>query len=251
MDPGDYDLLLDDWPYKSGVVSARQVMTRGGRPVVQVRVELGILQMELEGRPDGARPEGCDSYLDYLTKRRFAESDLFELSDEDRYEIDHEIAIYNQRRLGLMALRDFRRTAGDARHVLDLLLLIAEVLPEDEWMIAHLRYLPLVIFHHIQASAMEAIIRSGPEAAIDCLDEGKTQLESLYESPMSGEEGSEVIAPFIEQLDEMAEGLRSEFHIGRTLAEQLEEAIAKEQYELAAKIRDEMARRGGHGGGSG
>ena len=41
----------------------------------------------------------------------------------------------------------------------------------------------------------------------------------------------------------MRESLRQHFRVGRTLQEQLAEAIASEKYELAAEIRDEMNRR--------
>jgi hypothetical protein len=38
-------------------------LATGGR-AIQVRLELGILQMALEGRPDGRRPHGSPSLLD-------------------------------------------------------------------------------------------------------------------------------------------------------------------------------------------
>jgi protein-arginine kinase activator protein McsA len=41
----------------------------------------------------------------------------------------------------------------------------------------------------------------------------------------------------------MRESLRQHFHVGRTLEEQLTDAIASEKYELAAQIRDELAKR--------
>ena len=42
----------------------------------------------------------------------------------------------------------------------------------------------------------------------------------------------------------MKESLRKEYHVGKTLAEQLAEAVAAEEYERAARLRDEIARRG-------
>jgi len=43
---------------------------------------------------------------------------------------------------------------------------------------------------------------------------------------------------------ELRETLRTEFKVGKTLNERLTDAIANEQYEEAAKLRDEMRRRG-------
>ena len=42
---------------------------------------------------------------------------------------------------------------------------------------------------------------------------------------------------------ELRESLRQHFRVGRTLQEQLAEAVANEQYEQAAAIRDELNRR--------
>ena len=45
------------------------------------------------------------------------------------------------------------------------------------------------------------------------------------------------------RLVELRETLRSEYSVGQTLKEKLTEAVEQEQYELAAKIRDELMRR--------
>ena len=45
------------------------------------------------------------------------------------------------------------------------------------------------------------------------------------------------------RLIELRESLRSEYAVGQTLAEKLAEAVADEQYELAAQLRDELTRR--------
>ncbi len=42
---------------------------------------------------------------------------------------------------------------------------------------------------------------------------------------------------------EMRESLRKEYKVGKTLDERLADAVASEQYELAAQLRDELARR--------
>jgi protein-arginine kinase activator protein McsA len=42
---------------------------------------------------------------------------------------------------------------------------------------------------------------------------------------------------------ELKESLRQEHDVGRTLAEQLTDAISAEEYERAAKLRDEISRR--------
>src|SRR5690348_9843892 len=54
----DIDRVLQEWPYQPGEISARLVRAADGREVVQMRVEMGLLQLETDGRPDGTRPSG-------------------------------------------------------------------------------------------------------------------------------------------------------------------------------------------------
>jgi hypothetical protein len=53
------DDALSGWEYEPGTVQARLVKGADGRPLIQMRVELGVLQIEPAGRPDGARPHDC------------------------------------------------------------------------------------------------------------------------------------------------------------------------------------------------
>src|SRR5207248_5844637 len=64
----DLDDVIQGWPYdpEPGEILAREVRARDGRMVLQIRIELGVLQLEVGGRPDGLRPHGFSSYLDYL-----------------------------------------------------------------------------------------------------------------------------------------------------------------------------------------
>src|ERR1700726_4647370 len=62
----DIDNALRGWDYKAGVIQARLVKARDGREVIQMRVDLGVLQIEQGSRPDGARPHGFPTYFAYL-----------------------------------------------------------------------------------------------------------------------------------------------------------------------------------------
>ena len=50
------DHILRNWPYDPRSVSARVCQGSDGREILQMRVDMGILQLEVEGRPDGTRP---------------------------------------------------------------------------------------------------------------------------------------------------------------------------------------------------
>ncbi len=68
MNP-DISELLDKWPFESGKINARLVKGKDGLPRIQVRLDLGLLQMHTEGRPDGQRPFGYTSLLEYFESR--------------------------------------------------------------------------------------------------------------------------------------------------------------------------------------
>lgn len=52
----DISRLLDSWEYRPGQVLVRRLKPKGGREKIQLRLDLGVLQMDAEGRPDGKRP---------------------------------------------------------------------------------------------------------------------------------------------------------------------------------------------------
>ena len=63
------DRILRDWPYDPEGISVRKKKGDDGRDVLQMRLDLGLLQLEATGRPDGTRPQGADTYFDYLVGR--------------------------------------------------------------------------------------------------------------------------------------------------------------------------------------
>ncbi|HRX81229.1 MAG TPA: DNA helicase UvrBC, partial [Pirellulaceae bacterium] len=56
--PEHLDELLRDWSYEPQALGVRIVTGSDGRDVLQMRIDMGVLQLEMEGRPDGARPKG-------------------------------------------------------------------------------------------------------------------------------------------------------------------------------------------------
>ena len=61
----DLQPTLTDWPYDAEQISVRKILGADGAVRIQMRVELGVLQMEAEGRPDGSHPFGSASLLAY------------------------------------------------------------------------------------------------------------------------------------------------------------------------------------------
>ena len=237
----DIDRLLRQWAYEPGEVSARLVRASDDREVLQMRVEMGILQLEVERRPDGQRPGGADTYFDYLLGLATHEGEDFELTTEQCTAADREFLQFYHRRICWLALREFRRAARDADHSLAFMDFVRAHSPNEEWTLSHEQYRPFVLFHRTQAAALATLEESTPEAAVAELNRGIERFRDLfvqYEAEDQFEEDELVV-----RLVELKDTLREQYNIKPTLSEQLAAAVAREEYELAAKIRDELARK--------
>ena len=234
----DIDTLLKNWDFQPGEVNARLVKARNGREVVQMRVDMGLLQMETDLRPDGLRPNGAETYYDYLVSEVIREGGSFRLSKEQCSEADREFVQYYHRRLCWLSLREYRRAAKDADHSLAFMDFVREHSPDEEWTLSHEQYRPFVLFHRVQAASLAALQESGPEAAISEINRGLGQFRDLFARYDAVEQYDE--DELVKRLLEMRESVRQRYEVGRTLDEQLAEAIQAENYELAATIRDKM-----------
>src|SRR5436853_2451468 len=80
----DFDIsdLLAQWEYQPGQVVVRKFKAKDGQEKIQLRVDLGLLQMNAEGRPDGKRPFGYTSLLEHYQARLYKHVAAHEGSDE-------------------------------------------------------------------------------------------------------------------------------------------------------------------------
>jgi hypothetical protein len=62
----DISALLREWQYQPGQITARFVPGADGDQRIQVRLDLGLLQMHADGRPDGEHPFGYGSLLEFF-----------------------------------------------------------------------------------------------------------------------------------------------------------------------------------------
>lgn len=234
------DRILSDWAYDPGNVSVRIVRGDDGRNVIQVRIDMGVLQMETSGRPDGSRPNGYETYLDYLVSQTMHDED-FELNEEQCLEIDREFVQFYHRRVCWLTIRKYGQAVADADHTLALMDFCLDHSPDEEWTMTHEQYRPLVLFHRTQARALDQLDQHAAEAAVHTINTGLKQLRELFIEHDAEElfDDNELIL----QLTGLRESMRDRYHVGRTLEEQLQDAVSREQYELAARIRDELARR--------
>ena len=80
----DLSEILGDWPYDPGKVNVRLIRSTEGEPLIQIRLDLGILQLRYDGRPDGRSVNGYPSLLEYFEARLDGiEPEADENGDED------------------------------------------------------------------------------------------------------------------------------------------------------------------------
>jgi hypothetical protein len=235
------DRLLREWAFEPGRPVVRRVVGEDGREVLQMRVDMGLLQLEPKGRPDGERPEGFDTYYDYLVAAAFQEGPEFALGPERQQEVDREFVQFYHRRICWLTLNEYEQAAADAEHSLRLMDFSSAYAEDRDWAMLHEQYRPFVLFHKVQASALTKLQEDEPEAAVEEIGAGLQSLQAIFTQHGAEEHFDEDL--FVVKLREMQDSIKSQFHIGPSLAEQLADAVATEQYELAAKLRDRLARK--------
>lgn len=237
----DIDRILQQWPFEPGEISARLVPAADGREVLQMRVEMGVLQLETSGRPDGARPGGAATYFDYLLELAEQSGEAaFVLSSEQCSEADREFMQFYHRRICWLALREFRRAANDADHTLAFMDFAHNHSPNEEWTLSHDQYRPFVLFHRTQAAALATLEEAGPQAAMQELNQGLARFQDLFAQFEALDQFDD--DDLVRRLHELRDTLREQYDLKPSLSDQLAKAVADEKYELAAKLRDELSR---------
>jgi hypothetical protein len=240
-DPDNIDEVLQNWPYDPAALSVRIVNGLDGRDVIQMRIDMGILQLELEGRPDHTRPHGFETYYDYLISQAATKGEDFELDEDQCNEVDREFVQYYHRRICWLRLQNYRKAVMDADHTLALMDFCKKYSADEQWTVTHEQYRPFVMFHRTQALALAELEDQHAESAVEAINEGLDRIREVFVEYEAEDQFDD--DELVQRLHELREALRKEYDVGRTLNERLRDAVAAEQYELAAKLRDELMRR--------
>jgi len=239
----DLTSILHDWPFRPGKVNARLITGDDGRRHVQVRLDVGILQMQVRGRPDGTRPEGFESLLEYhetrLDESLEAEEELV-LGSQESQRLREEAAQYHHRYLAMLALEDFESVVRDTARNLRVIELCAKHAENDSDKRALLPLRPYIAVLRARALASLALRDNEPKAAILAIDGAMDAIRVHYES-IGAPERYET-APEMRTLRGMRDALVPQLPVSQSaeLRTRLEEAIASENYELASILRDEL-----------
>ncbi len=245
----DLNDFLQGWPFKPGMPSARLVELADGRRVLQLRVDMGVLQMEPEGRPDGERPHGCGSVMDYYRSLERRGRMPERLGGEACAELHRELMQYFARSNAYSALGEFAKVYADCEHVLDIIDLVSDLAEADEdaWR-ADQMYPPVRLSH---AEAAAALAREGARLsrARDILEQAIADIDLFYRDCRGEAEGDGrnefdaapepaevgILRDLLAELEEERPKSREE-----NLQKALDRALIQEDYERAAAIRDQL-----------
>lgn len=247
--------ILREWPYESGQINVRLIEGADGERKIQMRLDLGLLQMETWGRPDGERPEGYESLLE------FYEADLdeavydaaeevdevmgpsepdFALNEDDCRKLREEAVQFYHRYIALLILGMFMGVVRDTTRNLRMLDLCAQYAESEEDRAILEQFRPYITMMRARAIASQMIADEEPKAALFLLDRGLQDLKEVYAQQQRPDEFNDSHEAQI--LRSMRDELRRKLPASQRaeLRQRLEEAIRNEKYELAAILRDEL-----------
>ncbi len=236
----DISRLLNDWPFEPGKLNVRLIDGTDAEPRLQVRLDLGILQMHLEGRPDGERPHGYDSLLEYFEARRDEAEEGFSLTADDAHSLREEAVQFYHRYVALLALDEFEGVIRDTTRNLRLLDFCKAHSETEEDRAALDQFRPYITMMRARAMASQALKDNEPKAALHAIDEGISALRQHFADsgqPDLFDQSSEV-----QMLRGMRDSLVPKLPVSQKaeLRQRLAEAVTQENYELAAILRDEL-----------
>jgi len=218
------------------------VAGRDGRDKIQMRVDLGLIQMEMAGRPDGLRPGGFESALDRYEALASETGDDFELDPPSCAELMREGKQYYHRYLAAFHLQRYALVGRDTERNLRLFAFVVRHATRQRDKVQFDQYRPYVIMMHARALAHQALARNDYRAAIALIDEGIEAIRSFLREYDQAEHEAECLE--LGFLLRFRRDVESDRPMGPTerLEQQLELAVALEDFEEAARIRDQLQR---------
>jgi hypothetical protein len=237
----DITPILAGWDHDPDELQVRIIPGDDGRDKLQTRVELGLLQMELDGRPDGRRPHECESLLDYHEERARRAGGRYELEHADCVELLREGVQYYHRYVALFHLQRYDLVARDTARNLRLFAFVVRHAVDERDKLQFDQFRPYVTMMHARALGLQAQARGDDRAALARIDEGIAGIRAFLREYGQEEEGRCQELGFLLRWRREVERSRTRGPLER-LEEQLDLAVAREEFEEAARLRDQIRR---------
>ena len=249
----DITKVLQNWDYRLGRVDARRVKGEDGADKLQLRIDLGLLQMNAQCRPDGKRPFGHSTLLDHFVnrleeyrKKHGGEDGDFTINPDECAKLQQEAIQYHHRSICNFELEDYEAVERDTEHILELLDFVQDFASQDEIGQSFQQFRPQTIMMQVRAVGTELIAENNYEAAIEEITDAIDDLNLFYT-----EMGREELVDNSMEVQSLREWLKDvereaaekkPMTQGEKLQYKLNKAIEQEDYEAAAKLRDQISK---------
>jgi len=251
----DISKILKGWDFDADEVSVRVVHGDDGREKIQLRLDMGLLQMEMDGRPDGQRPEGYESWLEYYQgkQRQHDEQNLddppFELDDGDCSRLWREAVQYYHRYLSFWHLDRYDLCARDTQRNLRLFAFAKQYAKGERNKFQFDQWRPYVTMMSARAVATPLVGEKEYGRALHVIEAGIDGIKDFLDEYGQTERADECVelAHLERWRDEVLRkaarsGRGRPEHVLEGLRRQLQEAVARERFEEAAQLRDQIRR---------
>ena len=242
----DINTLLKGWEFEPGAIKVRKVPGTDGKEKIQLRLDLGVLQMDLDGRPDGKRPFGKESLLDHykdMVARWHAEhgsDEGFKLNAEDCAALQQEAIQYYHRYLSLFQLEEWERVIRDTARNLKVIELAGRYGESEEMKWSFQQFRPYLLMMHTRAIGEKHLKNSEFDLCIKNIEWGLERIRESYRNQSNPE--AEQSSAELKMLTQWLNQVRGQRPLTRRekLQKELADAIASEHYERAAQLRDTL-----------
>lgn len=244
----DIDDILRSWPFKPDQVNVRRIIGDDGREKIQLRLDLGVLQMEATGRPDGKQPHGHESLLSYYESqlqeyiKHHGSGDGFEIDDRACTQLRAEGIMFYHRYLATFVLGDYESVSRDTRRNLRMFDFCAAYAAnaDDREVLEQNR--PYVMMMHTRSKAQASLQRKHPKRALAFVRKGLKEIEEIFrgldrEDMIESSKELSVLRILITEIKE-----RVPVDPKTKLRKELRLAIEEERYEDAAELRDQLSK---------
>ena len=246
MDPNDLRPVLRNWPYHPGQINVRRIRGTDNRIKIQMRLDLGVLQMEPTGRPDGQKPHDHESLLEYhrnrldAHKRRNGTYLGFSLGSEEVRDLQEEAMQYYQRYLANFVLEEYDAVARDTQRNIEVLDFCLEYARDDEDRYALEPYRPYIIMMHTRSKALGAMKKQSFPVALMHVNQGLERIREFFRD--YGDRKAYRYSAEVDILKALPREIRRNLppDPARRTKRRLARALDEERYEDAARLRDEL-----------
>jgi UvrB/uvrC motif len=243
----DISSFLEQWDYQPGQVVVRKFRGDDGLDKIQLRVDLGMLQMNAQGRPDGKHPYGRESLLEHFQgqfekfqREHAGEEKEFRLSAEDCGRLQQEAIQFHHRYICLFQLEEYDGVLRDTDRNLKVFDFVEKHAASEEVAWALQQFRPQLLMMRIRARGALALQNSRYDEVMRLVENGLEEIRQFYrdhERLDLMEQSGEILS-----LESWLQDIQSKRPLTprERLENALNEAVRNEDYEKAAQVRDAL-----------